>query len=107
MSPDFFRQCIVLVITWLLPVGWFFLTWASSPSYIDSFIHSTPGVILTCAVFGVHTVLCVFAGVACFLGWSRGLLTFFVSVSTFACCLVPMLGPAMLTIFQALGPMAQ
>lgn len=104
MRPDFLRQCLVIVVTWLMPIGWFLLTWKNSPAYIDSFIHSTAGMIVTGLCFGVHTLLCLLACIACFLGWSRGLLTFFVAMSTGACFLVPLLGPAMVTIFQALGP---
>lgn len=106
MRTGFLKQFCVLLITWLLPLGWFLMNWRNSPVYADSFVHSVAGLTIAAAVFCIHTILCLLTGVACYFDWQRGLLTFFVSLSTCLGFLVPMLGPAVITISEALGPIA-
>ena len=98
---------IASVLLWLWPVGLFVFTYIMAPGYLIPLLNHPLARIIVIVLFLLHTLWCGLFGASKLLdlpGPIKVVLGIFAVFSLIVMTLVPMLGPAILTIVKALGP---
>ncbi len=101
------RMVILALTLWLLPFCVICLTYVATPGYIIPFLNHPIARLLIIGLYIVHTGACMGAAGTGLLNLHRALkivITIFAVFTTTTLLLVPMLGPAALTIMSAMGP---
>lgn len=93
---------------WLIPILITLATVIMTPGFILPFFRSPLGLTMAVATYGTHTlmcVLCVLSGLFRWPAFARITISILAFLTMGLAILTPMLGPAVVTIMQALGPL--
>ena len=98
---------VTAVVFWVLPVLVLLMTWVATPGYIGPFLNHPVARIMLLGSLSIHTLLCGLLGLSSSLKWHIAIKITFVVLSAISMVIfgmIPILGPALVTIMQALGP---